>query len=84
MSPKLVKGNGPPPPRINKELQDKFLARDQAYHNCKSSNNHVDKMTFKDLRSECQHLWREAMLSYTEVQNNTEEDITSLKRTLVV
>ena len=31
-------------------------------------------MTFKDLKSECQHLWREAKLNYTEeVLNNTEE-----------
>jgi len=68
-----VKGNRSQP-WFNKELKEKFLARDQAYGKWRSSNSHIDQIAFKDLKADCQHCWREAKLNYIEeVINNTKE-----------
>ena len=58
----------------NTDLKQKYLTRDQALHKWRSYDNHVDKMTFKDFKSEWQCLWRAAKLNSTEeVLNNTEK-----------
>ena len=63
-----------PPPWFNKELKDKFLARDQAYRKWKSSNTHTDETAFKELKADCQRCSREAKANYTEEVINNIED----------